>query len=208
MMKIKGMDAPRNILFSGTGSKTLNILDSDRNLSSFTHLFEEIFNEVYAVNDSKITVKSDPNPKEITCKGGFHIDNDLDIKKHKNLVETSIGNLNNQLVQKRSVPDESSISFNNIDKEYRKGVVANIEAFYKLFNKLNTKLNFKDEFGVSTESLQVFNDIKSSDLEDYIMAGLSIAKNDADENEILSETLFFYPLVGKLNELAKAINEN
>jgi hypothetical protein len=69
-------------------------------------------------------------------------------------------------------------------------------------------LNFKDEFGVSTESLQVFNDIKSSDLEDYIMAGLSIAKNDADENEILSETLFFYPLVGKLNELAKAINEN
>ena len=40
MMKIKGMDTPRNILFSGTGSKTLNILDSDRDLGSLTKLFE------------------------------------------------------------------------------------------------------------------------------------------------------------------------
>lgn len=208
MMKIKGMDAPRNILFSGTGSKTLNILDSDKNLSSFTHLFEEIFNDVYAINNSKIEVKSHPNPKEITCKGGFYIDSIVDIKKHKELIETNIGNLNNKLVQKRAMPDDSSISFNNVDKEFRKGVVDNVEVFYELFNKLNTSLNFKDEFGVSTNSLNVFNEIKSDDLEDFVMAGLDLSKNDADDNEILSETLFFYPLVGKLNELAKAINEN
>jgi hypothetical protein len=208
MMKIKGMDTPRNILFSGTGSKTLKILDNNKNLNSFTQLFEEIFNEVYSVNDSKINVKSDPNPKEITCKGGFHIDNDLDTLEHRNLVATSIGNLNNKLVQRRSVSDDSSISYNDVDNEYRKGVVANIEVFYTLFNKLNTKLDFKDRFGVSTASLKIFNDIKSNDLENDIMAGLSIAKSDADKNEILSETLFFYPLIGKLNELATAINEN
>ncbi len=52
MMKIKGMEAPRNILFSGTGSKTLNIIDSDKNLGALTKLFEAIFNEVYGNNDS------------------------------------------------------------------------------------------------------------------------------------------------------------
>ena len=40
------------------------------------------------------------------------------------------------------------------------------------------------------------------------MAGLNIAKQDSDEDEALSETLFFYPLIGKLNELATKINGN
>jgi hypothetical protein len=69
-------------------------------------------------------------------------------------------------------------------------------------------LNFIDEFGISTTSLKVFNNQKSNDLEDFIMAGLDLAKKDSDDDEALSETLFFYPLIGKLNELATEINEN
>jgi hypothetical protein len=40
------------------------------------------------------------------------------------------------------------------------------------------------------------------------MAGLDAAKKDSNDDEALSETLFFYPLIGKLNELASEINEN
>jgi hypothetical protein len=42
-MKIKNLETPRNIVFSGTGSKTLNILDQDTNkYGSLKKLFESI----------------------------------------------------------------------------------------------------------------------------------------------------------------------
>ncbi|WP_299681156.1 hypothetical protein [uncultured Dokdonia sp.] len=208
MMKIKGMETPRNILFSGTGSKILNIIDSDRNLGSLTKLFEAIFNEVFETDESNIDLRANANPKEITCKGGFYIDKNLDVNSHKELVEFSIGNFNDKKVQKRTQSDDFAVSYNNIDSEFRNGVIENVETFYKLFIKLNKSLNFIDEFGISTTSLKVFNDHKSTDLEDFIMAGLNAVKKDSDDDEALSETLFFYPLIGKLNELAKEINGN
>jgi hypothetical protein len=208
MMKIKGMEAPRNILFSGTGSKTLKILDSDRNLGSLTKLFEAIFNEVYESKDSNIKLKANANPKEITCKGGFYIDENLDVNSHKELIEFNVGNIKDKKVQKRTQADDLVINYNNIDNAFRNGVIENVEAFYNLFIRLSKSLNFIDEFGISTTSLKVFNNQKSNDLEDFIMAGLDLAKKDSDDDEALSETLFFYPLIGKLNELATEINEN
>ena len=77
-----------------------------------------------------------------------------------------------------------------------------------LFLKLSKSMDFIDEFGISKTSLKVFDKNKSKDLEDFIMAGLDAAKKDSNDDEALSETLFFYPLIGKLNELASEINEN
>jgi hypothetical protein len=208
MMKIKGMDAPRNILFSGTGSKTLQILDSDRNLGSLTKLFEAIFNEVYESNDSNIKLKANASPKEITCKGGFYIDKNLNINSHKELIEFNIGNINDKKIQKRAQVDDSVMTYNNINKEFINGVMENLDSFYNLFLKLSKSMDFIDEFGISKTSLKVFDKNKSKDLEDFIMAGLDAAKKDSNDDEALSETLFFYPLIGKLNELASEINEN
>jgi hypothetical protein len=205
MMKIKGMETPRNILFSGTGSKTLQLVDSDNRLSSLTILFEEVFNEVYGVDDSKITVKTDAKPKELTCKGAFHIDPSLDIKRHTELVEVNTGN--KEKVQKRNDITDSSIKYKDIDKKVRNNVIENIEDFFSLFSNLNKKINFKNEFGISQSSLEIFNEIRSEDLEDLLMAGLESITKDTEINEPLSETLFFYPLVGKINQLATQINE-
>ena len=208
MMKIKGMEAPRNILFSGTGSKTLQIIDSDRKLGSLTKLFEAIFNEVYESNDSNINLEANDNPKEITCKGGFYIDKNLNINSHKELIEFNIGNINDKKIQKNAQKDDSVMTYNNINKEFINGVIENVDSFYNLFFKLSKSLDFIDEFGISTTALKVFDNNKSNDLEDFIMAGLDAAKKDSNDDEALSETLFFYPLIGKLNELASEIKNN
>ena len=207
MMKIKGMESPRNILFSGTGSKSLSILDGDKTLGSLTKLFEAIFDEVLG-GDSNIKLKANVNPKEITCKGGFYIDENLNIDSHKELIEFNVGNFNHKKVQRRTQTDGLSVSYNDVDKTYRGGVIKNVEEFYKLFIELNKSMDFRDEFGVSTASLRVFNELKSNDLEDSIISGVDLAKKDSDDGEALSETLFFYALTGKLNELATALNEN
>lgn len=207
LMKIKNLETPRNIVFSGTGSKTLNILDQDTNrYGSLKKLFESIFNKVYDVNDSNIIVKASPNPKEVTCKGGFYIEKDMDNLNHTDLVKVNIGNKLSATVQSVTNVTAETIKYKHLNKTYYNGVIDNVNDFYSMFKELSVELNFKDKFDVSNESIKVFNKIKSDDLMDYLMQGVDNLKSDTVEEDALGETLFFFPLIGKLNELAAEIN--
>lgn len=208
LMKLKGIAHPRNIVFSGTGSKTLKIVDSSKKLNALTSLFETIFNKVYSTNDSKITLKTKDNPKEVTCKGGFNIDSELNGLKHTDLIEVNIGNYKNPIVQSKSSKTENTISYKNIDNTYLDGVAKNLNEFYKLFNELSIELDFKGEFGVTNQSLEIFNIIKDHDQIDYLMQGLKSLKEDSTPSEPVAQSLFFFPLIGLLYDLAAAINES
>lgn len=206
LMKVKGMETPRNLIFSGTGSKTLQILDQDtNNYTALKKLFEAIFNNVYNKNEANISVKGSENPKEVTCKGGFYVDNDLGDLNHSELVEINTGNADKITVQNISKISETTIKYKDVTDSYKKGVVKNVEDFYKLFNKLMIEQNFKDRFDVSNNSSEIFNKIKSLDLLDYEMQGIAKLKSDAVDEDPLGETLFFFPLIGKLNELTREI---
>lgn len=209
LMKEKGLESPRNIVFSGTGSKTLQIIDQDtKKYTSIKRLFEAIFNNVYNENDSKITIKSSENPKEVTCKGGFYIGGDLESLNHTELVEINIGNSDKLAVQSISKVTNTTIKYKDLTRLYVSGVIKNVEDFYTLFNKLMVEQNFKDSFDVSNRSSKVFNEIKSLDLLDYELQGIDNLKSDTVDEDPLGETLFFFPLLGKLNELAgEIVNE-
>jgi hypothetical protein len=205
-MKAKNLETPRNIVFSGTGSKTMQILDLDtKKYSALKRLFEAIFNNVFNENDSNIIVKGSSNPKEVTCKGGFYMDSRIDDLNYTDLVEINVGN-SAANVQKLNIVEHNTIKYKDLSKDYLQGVVQNVEEFYKLFNKLMIELNFKDIFDVSNKSAKMFNEIKSIDLIDYEMQGVENLKSDTTDEDPLGETLFFFPLIGKLNELANEIN--
>jgi hypothetical protein len=206
LMKIKGLESPRNIVFSGTGSKTLQIIDQDTSkYGSLKRLFEAIFNNVYNENDSNISLSASESPKEVTCKGGFYIGKDLEDLNHTELVEISVGNSDDLTVQSISKVTESTVKYKDLTKTYVGGVIKNVEDFYTLFNKLMAEQNFKDSFDVSNKSAKIFNDNKSKDLLDYELQGIDKLKSDTVDEEPLGETLFFFPLIGKLNELAYEI---
>ena len=206
LMKVKGLGSPRNIVFSGTGSKTLQIIDQDTSkYASLKRLFEAVFNNVYNENDSNISVSASENPKEVTCKGGFYIGKDLEDLNHTELVEISVGNSDKVAVQSISKVTDSTIKYKDLTKSYVGGVIKNVEDFYTLFNKLMVEQNFKDSFDVSNKSAKIFNDNKSLDLLDYELQGIDQLKSDTVDEEPLGETLFFFPLIGKLNELAYEI---
>ena len=206
LMKLKGFDTPRNIVFSGTGSKTLQILDQDKKNTSLKMLFEAIFNNVFEKNDANIIVKGEEYSKEVTCKGGFYVaKKDLEDVNISEIIEVNIGS-SEPIVQKIYNVSDNTIKYKDLSKDYLQGVVNNVEGFYKLFNKLMIELNFKDSFDVSNKSVEIFNNIKSLDLVDYEMQGVENLKSDATDEDPLSETLFFFPLIGKLNELANEIS--
>ena len=52
--------------------------------------------------------------KEVTCKGGFNIDNELNGIKHTDLVEVNMGNLDNPKVQSKSAGIDSVICYKDI----------------------------------------------------------------------------------------------
>jgi hypothetical protein len=208
LMKVKGLESPRNIVFSGTGSKTLQILDQDTSkYSSLKRIFEAVFNNVYNETNSNISVSASENPKEVTCKGGFYIGKDLEDLNHTDLVQINVGNSDKLAVQSISRVTDSTIRYKDLTKPYVSGVINNMEVFYKLFNKLMVEQNFKDSFDVSNKSSKVFNKIKSLDLLDYELQGIDNLKSDVVDEDPLGETLFFFPLIGKLNELANEVLE-
>ncbi|MCL7755014.1 hypothetical protein [Polaribacter sp. Z022] len=124
---------------------------------------------------------------------------------HTKLVEICVGNSDKLAVQNISKVTDSTIKYKDLTKSYVGGVIKNVEDFYGLFNKLMIEQNFKDSFDVSNKSAKVFNQIKSDDLLDYELQGIDNLKSDTVDEDPLGETLFFFPLIGKLNELAGEI---
>lgn len=208
LMKLKEIEIPRNIVFSGTGSKTLSILDSSKKLDSMTPVFESIFNKLYSAKDTKLTLKTSENPKEVTCKGGFNIDKELNGIKHSDLIEVNVGNFKKPSVQSKSKVLSNSICYKDLDKNYLNEVVDNVNQFYKIFNELIIELDFKGEFGVSNKSIEKFNKIKFNDQLDYLMQGVKSFEDDSTLDEPVAQTLFFYPIIGLIYDLASSLHES
>lgn len=208
LMKLKGYKLPRNIVFSGTGSKTLQLIDSSKKLDALTPLFEGIFNSVYDSGDSNINVKALNNPKQITCKGGIEMEGDASVQglKHTELIEVNLANLNSPLVQSKRT--EEPITYEDLSEDYLNGVISNVDSFYRIFTDLNNKIGFKEEFGVSNKSIEIFNDLKNKDQIDHLMEGVKQLKVNSSETEKVAQTLFFYPIVGLIYDLAVELGDN
>ena len=71
MMKNKGLEKPRNIMFSGTGSKILNIIADKAELDMLTQVFiEKIYDEKFGEDGFSIITREN-DPKQITCRGAL-----------------------------------------------------------------------------------------------------------------------------------------
>src|SRR5690606_16763975 len=72
LMKQKQIELPKHIVFSGTGSKVLNIISSDlKILANFSKvIFENVHNQKFDSDGLSIETEKEM-PKEVTCKGGL-----------------------------------------------------------------------------------------------------------------------------------------
>ena len=71
-MKQKQIELPKHIVFSGTGSKVLNVISSD--LKILANLSKKIFENVYhqSFDSDGLSIETEKEmPKEVTCKGGL-----------------------------------------------------------------------------------------------------------------------------------------
>jgi hypothetical protein len=201
LMKAKKLPMPRHITFSGNGSKVIRILSTDNKLlEDFTRLiYEKIYGKTYN-KDGLAILHNVENPKEATCKGGISSQQPQDYSQ-----------IFNTKVVLNSADNQSFITtetYAEIKEDYLVKTVEEVTKFIEFTIDLNKEFSYKNNFGISNESLEIAQEECFRDLETYAKKGLEQKLSDASPNDPIEETFFFYPLNGMINALSMAIYNN
>lgn len=235
LMKAKGLDKPAYITFSGTGSKVIDFADPRPKLKGLSKLTDAIFSEInsksmvdgsrlsterpdedhdilaasadaLAANRashpraSPIELKQYENPKEITCKGGLMVDEEIDIEDIKSVL---LGDEDNTLLE------DKHLDYSSVTDKLVNSILSEYENFIDLFFKLHKEVNFSKEFGANPATIPLAQRALTGKAKEYLLLGLEqqLESLKEDPSVEVSESLFFYPLVGALNKLAYDVYE-
>lgn len=199
LMKAKDLEVPGNIAFSGNGSKVVTVLSPNK--SSLEKLTKHIFRLVYDSDidkDIKLIINSE-NPKEATCKGGLFLNHEpSNIDSAKSIL---IGVSKEVLCNQETYSDAQNM-YEDVVKDVR-----------TYFNFIALKLariqgfSLSNEFGIDKQHLDLAAKCFNENLSTYVEKGirLKLDTSDVSLDDKLEEPLFFYPIIGVLNDLSNRI---
>ena len=200
IMRAKSFEMPRHIAFSGNGSKIIRILtSSDSTLEKFTKvIFEKVYGEKYPA-DGLTILQNVNNPKEVTCKGGL-----------SNPIYQEYEDMTSMKMVYKAVQDGGDAFVNGdtyatIDENYINRTVDEVKNFVNFVVDLNREFSYKNNFDSSEDSLEIAKSECLRDLVTFTKNGLDIKRQEVSDNDVIEETMFFYPLNGMLNALISAI---
>lgn len=199
MMKEKNVISPQYFTFSGTGSKLINILDASPQKGVVSTLISGIFQDIYGDNSIRIQVRVDEQVKEISCKGAL-IDNSY-------VVDNTI------LREIKSIYDFSAVDAKDVNysaaeqDEYINRLHREYINFIEWFFAFDKKFNYEDNFGISSGALPKYKENLLQNAIGFLKLEVNsaIKSQNGNKESKLSETLFFYPLKGTINQLLYAI---
>ena len=196
LMKAKGLETPTNIAFSGNGSKVVSVLSPIK--EPLELLTTKIFEVIYGTDVKGINlIINSKNPKEATCKGGLFLEKQpISVTDAKSVL---LGSDSTTLVSDQKYADVPML-YDNIVKEVKKFM-----DFITL--RIPKLVSLTNEFGIDQRSLRLAVDSFNKDLRTYIEKGvdLKLASNDVSKDDVIEEPLFFYPIIGVINDLSEQI---
>jgi len=208
LIKKQNKTTPKNLLFSGTASKTLKIIDAKQNFPNATNLFKHIISNVTEKTVEQLKIALADNPKEITCKGALKagIQNNINNCPILFWLGGTEGSdwdkvLNNKTDIKQT-PLYSAIE----DDSNKSSIESSLNQFFNLLDEYIKTINLESEYGIDYAAYEVFKDTRSLNIKDYIDQGVKAFFKSSDKH--IEETLFFYPLIGILHTLALELSNN
>ena len=207
-MKQRGFERPKQIYFSGTGSKILNIVGPVSLVSDFTRLIiEKVYGSAYT---ERFEIKIEQQaPKQITCRGGIKLEN----SRLDNLADTSLYTPRNINAIKYcySMLGDERLTFSDINQvEVRDALVNRVKEFNRFFLDL-CDAQVKDEFGIEPRVLSIFSQVVNDDISNYLTAGIRAFLHNQNYNDTdeLQDVPFFYPITGIIrHNLLRNLNNN
>lgn len=200
LMKKKQIELPKHIIYSGTGSKVLNIITSDLKILATLSkiIFESVYGEKFDLDGLSIETEKEM-PKEVTCKGGLMLnteDLDIDIQKIK--------------ATNTCLKGVDKLTYDQLNETTKSSIANFVSDFNNFFFELNTQYSFTNYFSVTEKSMEIFKDELSKHLRDYLEQGLEFNKKldeIASNDKEIEETIFFYPLIGAINNLITQLSQ-
>ena len=195
-------EAPQNILFSGTASKTIRIIDTRPGNPNIADLFRYFFKQVNGIDKTQIRIALADDPKEITCRGALKAD--LDNSLITCPIVFWIGG-NDDSVWGRALDKNSDIAitpyYRDLERNGNKSLIeSSVNHFFTLLDEYFTSVNLEANFGIDNSAWMKFQEIRSLNITDFLEQGLQAFYKSPSKH--IEETLFFYPLIGILNKLA------
>ena len=195
-MRARNYEKPKQIYFSGTGSKILNIVGSRGQVQELTQtIIERVFDEQYT-EQFEIKIETEC-PKQITCRGGIKLENQrLDGK-----ISTSVYRPRNVVGLKYcySMLGNEQLTFEQVNNlDVRGQLVEQVRQFNDFFISLLDKAT-KDDFGIDNTVLRLFTSVVGNDLDNYLTAGInSYLKGRYEPGDVVEDVPFFYPIIGTI----------
>lgn len=195
------IDAPDHVIFSGRGSKLLKIITDDTSVLVEINklIFKKVFQKDFTSKKQSIEFEEDI-PKEVTAKGGIavkmaEVPSKEEILKLQTTINCTIMKANQDLKFNLEISDKNEI-------------VNFIKSFNEIFNEITIEFINK-KFILNSDAVDYFLE----NINDYLMENLDRGvkyvqafekKKDTDSIE---ETLFFYPLIGAINNLSNHLSQ-
>jgi len=200
IMKAKSLEMPRHIAFSGNGSKVIRVLSTNNaTLEKFTRkIFEKIYGEKYP-EDGLTILQNENNPKEVTCKGG------LSNPTYQEYEQMASMKMVYKAVQGNEDAFVNGETYKSIDEAYIQKTVEEAKTFINFVFDMNREFSYKNNFDSSEASLMIAKNECLRDLATYTKNGLEVKRQEVSDNDVIEETMFFYPINGMLNALISAI---
>jgi hypothetical protein len=204
-MKAKGLKKPKTLAFSGKGALSLRIVSDEMDM--IERFVKLIFDGVYGDTKGSIEVMMEKNPKIATCKGGIKQPVSQDYETIDNIKTILVGNDFDTFSEKK-------LTYADITKDVQNAVVQSVKDFFTFLFDLHSNNN---DFLCNKLAADpaIFNQVKEfilgekgkQLLSDSMFRGLKNKRQEVTNETKLEETLFFYPLVSILHDLALEITK-
>lgn len=211
-MKAKGLKKPKTVAFSGNGARTLSILSTENEMIS--RFVKVIFDTVYDNYEGTIDVKMERNPKIATCKGGIQSiygDAGAKLKTYNDIDDLKMIVVGDNL----TADIDRRLTYGEITEQLRGNVVNSVEDFFKFLFDLhaNNKEFLTTKLGADSASFSIVKAFCLGSegkqiLDDSLSKGYNKKFKEVNEekDKALEDSLFFYPLVGLLHDLAMKLS--
>ena len=204
MMKRSDIEKPRSVMFSGTGSKVLGIVGSQRDLDQLTQVvFERVYGETYDADGFSVIMEK-KEPKQITCRGALmQVRNTVGCTQVTTL-NRLMDDFDSTLKQNFSMIGKERLCYDDMDSDtVRQELVDKVREFNRFFVQLCEDIHVVDRFLVENRSLQRFKEVVDKDLGHYLINGWNfVNKNQEDRNgsDVIEDAVFFYPIIGSIRD--------
>ena len=204
MMKHRGLEKPRSVMFSGTGSKVLDIVGAKRELDLLSQaIFERVYGERYDADGFSVVMERN-EPKQITCRGALMQVRDQSGCASVEQLNRLMDSFDSDLKYNYSAIAYERLTYADMDKpEVRVQIVEAVKTFNDFFCQLCDDIHVVDRFLVDHQSLMKFRELMNKDLEHHLINGWNfVNKNEPDRTptDLIEDTVFFYPVIGSIRD--------